>query len=216
MFILLFHRLQLETTMELDKPVKLTSSLAKVLQYFCNGHVEFETWAQLTGHLCLITETGQAVGFAVHEKVLKLDDDNFIISSSTFHITTDDDQNNTNTESDRNIETESVDTTECENECEQNTSVFNDVSAHSEHTLNITNNDNNKQTGDCQNLQFDQTCQSDVTYNNESMNVHVDNVSAITIDESTNGIDFEESDSFEKKNTRQLTTRLKRDAHFVE
>ena len=90
--------------MELDNSVKLTSSLAKVLQYFCNGYVEFETWAQLTVHLCLITETGQAVGFAVHAKVFKLDDDNFRISSSTFHITTDDEEINDNTEHYQNIE----------------------------------------------------------------------------------------------------------------
>ena len=72
--------------MDPNNPVKLTSSLAKVLHYFCNGFVEFMTHAHLTGILCLITEDGQSVRFSVDEKVFRLDDHCIKIVSNSFNI----------------------------------------------------------------------------------------------------------------------------------
>ena len=72
--------------MESNSPVKLTSSLAKVLHYFCNGFVEFMGHAHLTGILCLITEDGQSVRFSVDEKVFRLDDNCVKINSKSFNI----------------------------------------------------------------------------------------------------------------------------------
>ena len=72
--------------MEFDNPVKLTSSLAKLLQYFCNGHVEFQAWAQVIGTLSLVTENGQCIAFSVNEKVVRLNNDSYQVSTSSFHL----------------------------------------------------------------------------------------------------------------------------------
>ena len=74
--------------MESNSPVKLTSSLAKVLHHFCNGFVDFLTYAHLTGDLCLVTEEGLSVRFSVDEKVLRFDDNCVKIYSNSHNIST--------------------------------------------------------------------------------------------------------------------------------
>ena len=64
---------------------KLTASLAKVLQYFCNGHVEFSKHAHLSGQLTLETEVGIPVIFNVFERVEKVGKRHFGVTSKSWH-----------------------------------------------------------------------------------------------------------------------------------
>ena len=72
--------------MEFENPEKLTSSLGKLLRYFCDGHVQFESWIQVSGQLCLITEGGKSVGFSISEKVCKTSETSTNITTNSYPI----------------------------------------------------------------------------------------------------------------------------------
>merc|ERR1719239_671004 len=72
--------------MEFEDPTKLTVSLAKVLSYFCDGHVKFDSWAQVTGYLCLVTGSGQSIAFSVNEKICKIEENNMKINTNSYHF----------------------------------------------------------------------------------------------------------------------------------
>ena len=72
--------------MEFENPSKLTWSLAKVLQIFINSHIEFDSWCQVTGHICFISGSGQALGISLNEKVFKTSNDSIRMTSNSFHI----------------------------------------------------------------------------------------------------------------------------------
>ena len=59
---------------EFFAPASVTSALSKVLQYFCQGHVTFSEWAEVSGSLTLATNAGHCVTVSVNEKLLRLNE----------------------------------------------------------------------------------------------------------------------------------------------
>ena len=84
-YLLLCISLQI-IEMEFENPEKLTSSLGKLLRYFCDGHVQFDSWIQVSGQLCLITEGGKSVGFSISEKVCKISETSTNITTNSYPI----------------------------------------------------------------------------------------------------------------------------------
>ena len=59
--------------LELSAPAPVTAALAKLLQYFCQGHLHFASWARVRGTLSLATDThGQQHSILLYSYIFKV------------------------------------------------------------------------------------------------------------------------------------------------